>query len=72
MGADRGDVGTTTTPRGGKFGRVRSARLTSSSSSSSGAGDVGDGCSVGTGISVGDEGAVGLVLRVRPVRTPPA
>lgn len=42
-------------------GMSRKARLMSSSSSSMGAGDVGDGASVGTGISVGEAGAVGLV-----------
>lgn len=50
---------------GGRLGSNRKARLTSSSSSSIGAGDVGDGNSVGTGISVGDDGAVARVFRVR-------
>jgi hypothetical protein len=49
---------------GGREGSIRNAMLTSSSSSI-GAGEVGEGNSVGTGISVGEEGIVGLV-RARP------
>lgn len=67
VGASRAGLSAT---RGGS---VRSARLMSSSSSSSrGAGDVGEGISVGTGISVGEEGAVGLVRRVEDACAPDA